>query len=499
MVRLLVLIAVLGAVAAGAAWLADRPGRVDVAWMGTSLSLTAGEALGLASAAFLAVYVLVEIARMMLSAPRRMARRADLRRRDRALAAVGDGLLAVAAGDVEAARRAAQEADRLAPGAALTTLLAAQAAQMQGDRAAAEARFRALTEALETLVLGLRGLAMEAARAGDAAAERAHARAANVAAPQIPWAAAAAFHAATAERNFAEALRLNDDALRFKLIDRPLWRRRKAVLLTALAMEADAPQETRRKAVEAHKLAEDLVPAAILAARASAPQSPRRAAAMLEATYCLAPHPDLFAAALAIGDAQSAADRLRRAEALAALRPQHVESALGVAAAARAAREFGRAREALTPFLADRPSQRVCVAMAEVEAAEGAEGPVREWLARAVRAPRDPAWVADGVAYERWDAVSPVTGTLDAFAWRLPDGADAPAGPSIDLTALTRVLPSAAPAIPTEARPSPPIGAGQTPRASGDTPDRLSDASGDRERPSGPRPSVPRAASPSPS
>ena len=504
MIRLLAIIAVLGVAGAGAAWVADRPGRVDVDWLGTSLHLSAGEAMGLIGAGFVALYVLVEIVRGVLSMPRRMARRADERRRERALGALGDGFLAVASGDLAAAVRAAQEAERAAPGAPLTTLLAAQAAQMRGDRPAAEARFMAMTQAPDTLVVGLRGLAMEAARAGDTAAERAHARAANAHAPQIAWAAMAAFHAATAERQYAEALRLNDEALRHKLVDRTTWKRRKAVLLTALATTAETPQEARRLAIEAHGLAKDLVPAAVLAARAMAPQTSRRASAIVQTTYRLAPHPELFAAALAIGDAQGAAARLARAEALAALWPDHIESALGVAAAAVAAREFAKARAALSPLLTERPTQRVCVAMAEIEAAEGSEGAVREWLARAVRAPRDPAWVADGIAFEAWDAVSPVTGTLDAFAWRLPDGADAPAGPSIDLIALTRPLPAAALAAAPQAtapdvqhedvaQPVPPSRAGTSAGA------RDRSAQQEHDTLTGARASVPRAASPSPS
>ena len=51
---------------------------------------------------------------------------------------------------------------------------------------------------------------------------------------------------------------------------------------------------------------------------------------------------------------------------------------------------------------------------------EGHEGAVREWLGRAARAPRDKAWVADGVISDRWAPVSP-SGTLDAFVWRTPD------------------------------------------------------------------------------
>jgi HemY protein len=65
--------------------------------------------------------------------------------------------------------------------------------------------------------------------------------------------------------------------------------------------------------------------------------------------------------------------------------------------------------------------------MARIEGEEsGDKGRVREWLARAVHAPRDPAWVADGVVSDKWAPVSPVTGAFDAFQWRVPaDALDA--------------------------------------------------------------------------
>jgi HemY protein len=46
-----------------------------------------------------------------------------------------------------------------------------------------------------------------------------------------------------------------------------------------------------------------------------------------------------------------------------------------------------------------------------------------------VHAPRDPAWTADGVTAAEWQPVSPVTGKLDAFEWKVPVSAVAlPAG-----------------------------------------------------------------------
>jgi HemY protein len=69
--------------------------------------------------------------------------------------------------------------------------------------------------------------------------------------------------------------------------------------------------------------------------------------------------------------------------------------------------------------------------MADIEIADGAEGAAREWLARAARAPRDKAWIADGIISDRWAPASP-SGALDAFVWRAPEerlSAPPPASP----------------------------------------------------------------------
>ncbi len=71
---------------------------------------------------------------------------------------------------------------------------------------------------------------------------------------------------------------------------------------------------------------------------------------------------------------------------------------------------------------------------AELEAAEhGDHGKAREWTIRALRAKRDPAWVADGYVSQEWLPASPRNGQLDAFAWGVPDAALA--GPVLDQAA----------------------------------------------------------------
>jgi HemY protein len=66
------------------------------------------------------------------------------------------------------------------------------------------------------------------------------------------------------------------------------------------------------------------------------------------------------------------------------------------------------------------PQARVCALMAQIEDASDDKGRVKEWLARALHAPRDPMWVSDGVANTRWVAVSPVTGEIVPCEWKTP-------------------------------------------------------------------------------
>jgi HemY protein len=200
------------------------------------------------------------------------------------------------------------------------------------------------------------------------------------------------------------------------------------VLKTAMAQERALrePHVALALAQEAARLAPDLAPAAALVGRLAAQSGDyRRAAKIIETTYAKTPHPDLASAYVRMRPGDSATDRLARARALARVAPNDPESRLTIARAALEARDFKAAREAIDPLIgadapAGRPSVRACLFMADLEETEGgAPGAVREWLARASRAPRDPAWVAEGFVSDVWAPASP-NGKLDAFVWRVP-------------------------------------------------------------------------------
>jgi HemY protein len=236
-------------------------------------------------------------------------------------------------------------------------------------------------------------------------------------------------------QDWQAALDALDIARRQHLIDQPSAIRRRAVLLTALAQQNEdgAADKALAYAQEAHRLAPDLVPAAAIAGRilAGRGQTPRAARVLLK-TWRIAPHPDLAAAYAYARPGDSPRDRLARARHLARLSPNHPEAQIALAIGAIEAREWGEARAALEPLIADRLTPRVCTLMARIEGEEMSDaGRVREWLARAATAQRDAAWTADGAVMDHWAPVSPVTGALDAVQWRQPAGESGAAAASL--------------------------------------------------------------------
>ena len=185
--------------------------------------------------------------------------------------------------------------------------------------------------------------------------------------------------------------------------------------------QPDAGRERAQAlALEAVKLAPDLVPAAALAGRLlGAAGEKRKATRIIEAAWRANPHPDLADAFAHLQPGDSARERLARVESLAGKATGDAEAAIAVARAALDAKEFSVARAALVPLL-EMPTRRVAALMAALELQEGDEGRGREWMARTLNARRDPAWTADGHVSDHWLPVSPVTGRLDAFEWRDP-------------------------------------------------------------------------------
>jgi HemY protein len=452
MIRVVLFLVAVGLAASAAVLLADQPGQVSITWFGYH----AEPPVPLLILAIAVIAIVVwSVLLMLVRAPRRLASGVRQRRTARGHQAITRGLIAVGAGDLKTARRFAGEAKRYAGDEPLALLLAAQSAQLSGNRAGAEVIFRRMADQSATRMLGLHGLFVEAQRRRDLPAARAIAEEAVDNNPAAGWAAQAVLDARCAEHDWAGALVALDSNLKSGLIDKATFRRSRAVLLTARVLsgqDRDAARDAARADVlEAVKLSPGLVPAAALAGRLLAEAGDvRKAGRMLEAAWRLNPHPDLAETYAHVRPGDSARDRLARVQSLARQSGDNPEGLLAVARAAIDAREFGAARTALGALIVS-PTRRVALMMAEIEELDSGDvGRARQWTARALIAAHDPAWTADGLVSDKWLPVSPATGRLDAFQWKVPLSDLNPPGAMIEQADMPAVAaPQPAPPEPT--------------------------------------------------
>lgn len=426
MIRLLVFVLLVLAAGYGFAWLANHPGTLSLVWQGQLIEMSLMVAASMLATVIAAIFIVWWLLSTLWTSPHSVRRYFRARKRDRGYQALSTGLIAAGAGNALLARKMAARSRGLlrADQEPLILLLDAQAALAEGRYDDARAKYEAMANDPETRELGLRGLYVEARRLGANEAARQYAEKAAETAPYLPWAAEATLEYHAQSGRWQAAIDLLDRQKAAHVLPKPEANRLRAVLLTAKAAEAIErdPALARDWATQALKLERSFVPAALLAAEGYLRENNlRKAASVLEQGWKLDPHPQIAALYVRARGGDSAIDRLKRAERLQTLRPNHVESLLAVAAAALSARDLAKAREKAEAAARIAPREGIFLLLADIEEAEtGDAGRIRHWMAQALKAPRDAAWVADGVVSENWLPVSPLTGKLDAFVWKVP-------------------------------------------------------------------------------
>jgi HemY protein len=423
MFKLLWRLTLLVLLALGFAWLADRPGSVTIRWLGREVEMSVVVAVVVGLLALALVLFLWNVVRRLWRSPTAAREFWRFRKQRKGYEALSKGIIAAGAGDALAAAKHAATAGNALSDEPLVNVLAAQAAQLNGDKQDVRRVFEEMAKSPSTEVFGLRGLFVEARNSGDLVAALKHAERALSLNPRLPWASTAVLQVQTARKSWEAAALTLDQQGRNGLLPKDVAAKKRAALLTAeaLGLENKDPARAMELASKALDLDAALVPAAAIVARSHiASGSTRRAMKVLRQAWGLSPHPELaelIMRADSEGNAESGFERVRDTVGAVA---DNIENAVAIAQAAIAARRFDVAREALSTYTSDRPQARVCALMAQIEDADDDKGRVKEWLARALHAPRDPMWVSDGVASARWVAVSPVTGEIVPCEWKAP-------------------------------------------------------------------------------
>ncbi|WP_207484672.1 heme biosynthesis protein HemY [Arenibaculum pallidiluteum] len=446
MIRAFWIIARIAIVIAIGIWLVEHPGVLRVDWFGYVVETTVAVAL-VALVVLIAVCALAyRLYRALVRTPRRYARWSRGRRRERGLRALSRGWVAVAAGDAPAARRHAEEAERMLRDRELTELLSAQAAQLSGDDRSADARFRAMMEKPETAFLGVRGLLNKAMREGDRDEALRLARRAHDLRPRTPWVLGTLFDLEARAGNWERAQQALDEGERVGTIPADDARRHRAAVLLERSFEAELDgreAEALTFAGRSHDLQPAFAPAAARVARLLARAGRHKhALRAVERAWKLEPHPDLAAAYRDVLPETDALARVKRFERLLSLSPDRYDGHVALAEAALKAKLWGEARNHLAKALAIRPSARVYGLLADLAQQEhGDAAAAREWLEKAASAPRDAFWACErcNTPSAHWRGICPGCGSFDTLEWRImPE----PAGTLLPVDAPRAAVPA---------------------------------------------------------
>ena len=439
MIRAILFFVKLALLVAAAVWLVEHPGMVRVDWQGYRLETSFGILVLMLLALAVLLYVLVRFYGSILKAPFAFLNARQERKRRQGYLALTQGMVAVAAGDPDEAKRLARKADSLLDDPPLTMLLSAQAAQLNGDDDAAERYFTAMLKRPETEFLGLRGLLTVAVRKQDSAKALTLVKRAHEIKPQTDWVLRTLFDLQVKEARWNEALATVQEMAQTKLLSTETANRHRAALQTERTREEVAKGDTgealdRAKRALGHKA--DFVPAALEKARLLIEAGKhKRAAKLIESVWAVRPHPDLVPLYERCWPGESALQRMRRFQHLASLNPDAVDSRIAVAGAALEAQLWGEARGHLDKAMAAGASARAYRLMASVVESEyGDAVKTRDWLTKAAAAPADPAWICGncGAQAERWHAVCGNCGAFDSQDWRTPPRAETDAVPALD-------------------------------------------------------------------
>ncbi len=452
MMRALWLFLLIALIALGASQIADIPGTVTITRPDLEVSLSIPVAVVGVIVLSIATILAYRVITAFVDAPAEFFRWRAMGRQTRGLAAVTKGLVAVAAGDDEEARKQTRKALSLVGEPPLALLLAAQAAQMEGDDEAAQRYFTQMLQSKETEFLGLRGLYMSAIRRQDISQALLIAERARLLRPKTRWALAALFDLNVGVRKWTEAAAAVDMQVKARQLDPAIAKRRKAVLATAGAQSARAAGEgevAARLAEDALALVPGFGPAAIIAAESATAQGKLwRAASLIEAAWSRGPHPDLARAYASMRAEEPPQARAKRLSGLAAMNPHHPESRILAAAASMSQGRFQEASEHLRPLTDNTPTVRVCMIMSEIERGLAGESMLaRDWATRALKAPQDATWACDAClrTQNEWAATCNACGAFDTLTWQ-SGATDAEIRPAADsITTYTTAVGNAAP------------------------------------------------------
>jgi len=421
MIRLIIGFALILALVAGAAWMADHPGAVHITFENFIVD-TSVAALAMFAAALVLVACGVFWAYIWLrhDAPV-IGKNRIIKRQQRGLEYLNDAMLALAAGDHSIAQKHIGRAELLLPPEPMVQLVAAEAATRASDHDTANKYYRELEKNPRARFLGLRGLLVDARRSGRSQEALRLAREALAENSKSRWALDSVFELEVASGDWQSARETLVKSQKRGVFDAETAKSHRGALSYAQAIEQAmsgdliAAQKSLRSALKDRP---GFTPASTRLARMDvADGNQKKAERFLKAVWKANPHPDVATAIYGFNPTATASQMKEIIRTLTLDVADHPASLIARAEVAKNAGDFSEAKHLLEHLLLVNNSHAGWQMMADINALLGEDN--SHALDMAAGAPADPSWVCRSChsTASHWAPLCETCGSFDKITW----------------------------------------------------------------------------------
>lgn len=429
MIRVLSFVLKLALLLSAAIWLAEQDSSVILDWRGYRFETNTAFLFVLAVAIVLIISGIARVWGYVTGAPRRVLAWREESKIHTGLSAYTKGLVAIAMGNPEEAKRQAEKTKTNLPKhEGLGHLLAAQAATLSGDHDAAQQSLKAMADAKDDAAfLGIRGLLSNAIREGDLKRALKLTNDAQKLEPKSPWIYETRLNLYARLGQWIDAEKIIKQMQKSKFISSDVSKTYQSYV--SLELSKEALEQGRRDdalsyARDAAKLNESFAPIAVhYASIIAAEGRANRAASIIEKAWKKSPHPLLANYFYQLSVGLDPADQYKKMQKLIKLHPDHRDSLMVQASLEAERGHYQQARDALYQLLDTEPTTGVYKMLSTIEEKQnGNVKAIKEWLDKIPTADPDYAWVCDSCRHgtDIWSATCPHCMSFGKLKWAKP-------------------------------------------------------------------------------
>ncbi len=432
MLQLIWFLLKIGLLVAGAIWLAQRPGQVDIQWMDYEITIHFGFFLLIFFVLLLLTIGLTRFSLFFTGMPGRRKLKKTIKNNEKGMEALTLSLSSAAAGDYGYAQYQAERALKLLPGSSqpLPLLLQAGAQRKQGQYDKADETLKAMLSHPEGAVLAARALIGNAVEQNNIVGALSYARTADrdYKGKDKGWLLETLYELEAKAGNWLAAEESLNKALKKKAISKEKAEKDYIAIATSRVRELipNGDEKTSEKMLKA-VLKKDpaFQPAVSLMFDMYLENGKGRAASnLLKKAWKTRPHPQFVLmwtqAGLLFGKKDDDLAWLRK---LTGQNPNHLESYLALAENNLRGARYDDAKINLDAAMEIARQRRIFKLLIELAEKTGSsEATIRHHIEQMADADPDPIWVCKktGRTYDRWAAVSLPHGSFNTMVWGDP-------------------------------------------------------------------------------